>query len=117
VTTLGYARELILTGRLVGAAEALERGLVNGVHDPVLSKAQDVATLVAAKSLPAVAAAKALCNRALQGDHESNLRREEEQLANLFVSDDAREGMAAFLEKREPRFYDPSTRSGTMDAG
>src|SRR5262249_53384281 len=42
-TSLGFAKELILTGRLVNADEALQRGLVNAVHDPVLDKALEAA--------------------------------------------------------------------------
>src|SRR3982751_2016533 len=46
---LGFAKELILTGRIVDAEEALRVQLVNGVHDPVLEKALEVAALLASK--------------------------------------------------------------------
>ena len=49
VTGLGFAKELVFTGRLVDAGEALERGLVNGVHDPVLERAREVALMIASK--------------------------------------------------------------------
>jgi enoyl-CoA hydratase len=104
VTTLSYAKELILTGRLVDAEEARDRGLVNGVHDPVLEKAREIAALLAAKSPLALAAAKAACNRALQGDHGANLEREGADFGDLFASEDAREGLTAFAEKRDPVF-------------
>jgi enoyl-CoA hydratase len=101
---LGVAKDLILTGRLVDADEALRIGLVNGVHDPVLDKAREVATLLASKSPVALAAAKRALNHSLQGDHVDNLEREASEFGELFASEDAREGMTAFAEKREPRF-------------
>ena len=104
VCGLGVAKDLILTGRLVDADEALRIGLVNGVHDPVLDKAREVAALLASKSPVALAAAKRALNHALQGDHVGNLEREAAEFGELFASEDAREGMTAFAEKREPRF-------------
>jgi len=101
---LGFAKELLLTGRLVDSAEALARGLVNGVHDPVLEKAREVADTVLERGPMAVAAAKALVNTALQGDHQANLAREGAVLGELLVGDEAREGLAAFLDKRAPGF-------------
>ena len=52
----------------------------------------------------ALAAAKAAANRALQGDHADNLASEADQFGELFASEDAREGMSAFVEKRDARF-------------
>ena len=101
---LGVAKDLILTGRLVGAEEALALGLVNGVHDPVLDKAMEVAAVLASKSPIALAAAKRALNDALQGDHGENLGREADEFGGLFGTEDAREGLTAFAEKREPRF-------------
>jgi len=101
---LGFAKELILTGRPVDAQEALERGLVDGIHDPVLDKALETARLLAAKSPLALAAAKRALNHALQGDHVANLEREYNEFGGLFSSEDAKEGLNAFIEKREPTF-------------
>ena len=104
VCGLGVAKELILTGRLVHAEEALALGLVNAVHDPVLDKALEVAALLASKSPLALAAAKRALNHALQGDHVENLGREADEFGLLFSSEDAKEGLTAFAEKREPVF-------------
>ena len=101
---LGVAKELILTGRLVDAGEAQRIGLVNAVGDPVLDKALEVARLLASKGPLALAAAKRALNHSLQGDHVDNLQREADQFGGLFETEDAREGMTAFAEKREPRF-------------
>jgi len=104
VCGLGFAKELILTGRVVDAEEALARGLVNGVQDPVLEHALEVGRLLAAKSPLALAAAKRALNHALQGDHVENLAREADEFGGLFDSEDAKEGLTAFAEKREPVF-------------
>jgi enoyl-CoA hydratase len=101
---LGVAKELILTGRLVYADEAQRIGLVNAVGDPVLDKALEVARLLAAKGPLALAAAKRALNHSLQGDHVENLQREADEFGGLFGSEDAKEGLTAFAEKREPRF-------------
>jgi enoyl-CoA hydratase len=104
VVGLGFAKELVLTGRIVDAEEAQARGLVSGVHDPVLERALEVARLLATKSPLALAAAKRALNHVLQGDHVENLGREADEFGGLFDSEDAKEGLAAFTEKREPVF-------------
>ena len=101
---LGVAKELIFTGRLVDSEEALRIGLVNGVHDPVLDKGRETAALLASKSPIALRVMKELSNRALGGDHAANLEAEGDTFGELFSSDDAKEGMTAFVEKREPVF-------------
>jgi enoyl-CoA hydratase len=105
-TTLGYAKELIFTGRTVDSSEALERGLVNAVYEPgdLMTKTRDLAQGLAAKSAIALAAAKEATNLALSGDHGGNLRTEAHLFSMAFSTEDQKEGMAAFVEKREPRF-------------
>ena len=106
VTSLGFAKELVLTGRQVGAEEALERGLVNAVHEPaeLREKTLELCRELAAKSPVALAYAKEAVNLALQGDHRANLATEARLFAMLFATEDQQEGMAAFVEKREPEF-------------
>jgi enoyl-CoA hydratase len=106
VCGLGVAKELVLTGRTVGADEALRIGLVNAVYEPaeLLERALETARLLASKSPVALRAAKVALNHALQGDHVENLGREAELFGDLFASEDAKEGLTAFVEKREPRF-------------
>jgi enoyl-CoA hydratase len=106
VAGVGFAKELIFTGRTVGADEALSHGMVEAVFelDELMEKTLELARLLASKSPLALAAAKEAVNRAFQGDHAENLAREAESFGALFSSEDAKEGLAAFVEKREPTF-------------
>ncbi|HTZ05325.1 MAG TPA: enoyl-CoA hydratase-related protein [Gaiellaceae bacterium] len=99
VCGIGVAKDLIFTGRTVDADEALRIGLVNAIADPVLEHALGVARELAAKSPVALALAKRLVNLA-----PGALEAEVEGFGELFASEDAKEGLAAFAEKRAPRF-------------
>ena len=105
-TSLGFAKELILTGRTVDAEEAERRGLVTAVYEPgeLLAKTLETARLLAEKSSIALAYAKEASNLALQGAHEANLAQEATLFATAFSTEDQKEGMAAFIEKRQPEF-------------
>jgi enoyl-CoA hydratase len=106
VAGLGFAKELILTGRMVDAEEALRRGLVNAVFESgeLMERTLETARLLASKSPIALAAAKELCNRNFSGEHEHNLGEEARRFAELFATEDAKEGLLAFVEKRDPTF-------------
>jgi enoyl-CoA hydratase len=99
VCGIGVAKDLILTGRTVDAAEALRIGLVNEVADPVLDRALETARELMAKSPSALAVAKRLVNAS-----PGSLELEVEQFGGLFDGAEAKEGLAAFVEKRAPRF-------------
>ncbi len=102
----GVAKDLILTGRPVDAAEALRIHLVTAVFEPdeLMARTMETARVLAAKGPLALAAAKAAVDQALQGDHGANLQSEADRFGDLFASDDTKEGLTAFTEKREPRF-------------
>jgi enoyl-CoA hydratase len=105
-TTLGFAKALIFSGRPVDAQEALEHGLVNAVYTPeeLRERTLDLCRGLEAKSALALAYAKEAVNLSLQGPHRTNLEVEERLFAMLFASEDQKEGMAAFAEKRPPEF-------------
>ena len=104
VCGIGVAKELIYTGRTVGAEEALRIGLVNAIADPVLEKALETAHELAGKSRLALSLAKELCNLTLGVDYTVALASEAERFGALFSSEDAKEGLTAFVEKRAPNF-------------
>jgi len=99
VCGVGSAKDLIYSGRTIDAEEALRLGLVNGVADPVLERALQVAHSLAEKSATALALAKRLINMA-----PGALEAEAREFGELFDSADAKEGLTAFVEKRPPVF-------------
>jgi enoyl-CoA hydratase len=105
-TNVGYAKELILTGRMIDAAEAFDRGLVQHVYpaDELMQRALEMAHAMAAKSPVALYYAKEATNRSLHGDIGGNLVHEADLYSLMFSTDDAREGLHAFVEKRDPTF-------------
>jgi enoyl-CoA hydratase len=105
-TNIGYAKELILTGRRVDAAEAFERGLVQHVYPAadLMPAAWEMAAEMASKSPVALYYAKEATNRSLHGDIGGNLVHEADLYSLMFSTDDAREGLSAFVEKRQASF-------------
>jgi enoyl-CoA hydratase len=98
------AMELVLTGRTMGAREAEARGLVSRVvpADATVPAALDLAAEIAAMPPVAVIAAKAAVNRAFEVPLDAGLEFERRSFYLLFDTEDQREGMAAFREKRKP---------------
>ena len=105
-TSPGIAKELIFTGRMCPAAEAHAIGLANHVypHEELMGKAVALAEQIATKPTWAISAAKEVISLALEGDLRGHLARELDAFALAFTTQDQREGMAAFLEKRPARF-------------
>ena len=103
---LARARDLIYSGRHVDAEEALGIGLVDRVLPPaeVYATAVEEARRWASGPTRALGAAKAAVNASMQGDQASGLRVEHDVFVPLFDTQDQKEGMRAFLEKREPGF-------------
>lgn len=100
------AKDLIFTGRHVDAAEALAIGLVDRVvpDAEVYSAAAELAATFAQGPVAAVRAAKRAIDQGLETDLDTGLEIERLQFSGLFATEDAREGMTAFTEKRRPRF-------------
>jgi len=100
------AMDLILTGRMMDAAEAERSGLVARVVPAasLMAEALKVADTIASMSLPALIAAKEAVNRAFESPLAEGARFERRIFATLFAGADQKEGMAAFIEKRSPKF-------------
>jgi enoyl-CoA hydratase/carnithine racemase len=100
------AIELMLTGRTFDAAEAARLGLVNHVVPAanLLDEALTLANLLATKPPLTVAAMLGAIHRGMDASIDDGLAIEEAAFARIVSTHDAREGVAAFLEKRAPRF-------------
>lgn len=100
------ARELLFTGNLVTADEALRLGLVNTVTEPsaLMPTARTLAEKIASRAPLAVAAAKRALREGADLSLPQALSLEAELFGGLFGTADQREGMRAFLEKRPPKF-------------
>jgi enoyl-CoA hydratase len=100
------AMDVILSGRFLDAREAERAGLVSRVvaREAWLEEAKRVAREIASKGPVAQRLAKEAVNRAYETSLEHGLEHERRLLYLAFASDDAREGLTAFAEKREPRF-------------
>jgi enoyl-CoA hydratase len=105
---LGKAKtmDLVLTGRMMDAAEAERSGLVARVVAPekLLDEALAAAEKIAGFSLPSTMMAKEAVNRAHETVLSEGMRAERRLFHALFATEDQKEGMAAFVEKRKPAF-------------
>lgn len=100
------AMELCLTGRLMDAQEAERAGLVARIvpQAELLEEALSVAAQIAAKSLPMAMMVKETVNRAFEVSLSEGVRFERRVFHAAFATEDQKEGMAAFIAKREPQF-------------
>jgi enoyl-CoA hydratase len=100
------AMDLVLTGRQMDAAEAERSGLVSRVvaADKLVEEAVKAAERIASLSLPSVLMAKECVNRAFETTLAEGMRFERRMFHATFALDDQKEGMAAFVEKRQPAF-------------
>jgi enoyl-CoA hydratase len=100
------AMDMILTGRMMDAAEAERAGLVARVVPAasLMEEAMKVAETIAGMSLPALIAAKETVNRAFETSLAEGVRFERRVFHLLFATHDQKEGMAAFVEKRPAKF-------------
>lgn len=102
----GIAKELILTGDNIDAAEALRIGLVNRVVKPeeLIGVVTDLAAKIAAKGPAAIRLAKSCINRGLDTDLTTGCAYEIEAFGLCFATGEPAEGTRAFLEKRKPKW-------------
>ena len=100
------AMDLILTGRMMDAQEAERSGLVARVVPlaSLMDEAMKTAETIASMSLPSVLAAKEAINRAFETPLAEGVQFERRIFHSLFATQDQKEGMAAFVEKRPPKF-------------
>jgi len=100
------AMDLVLTGRMMDAAEAERAGLVSRVvpADKLIEEAFAAAAQIAEFSLPSVMMAKESVNRAFESPLAEGMLFERRLFHALFATEDQKEGMAAFVEKRKPKF-------------
>lgn len=100
------AMDMVLTGRMMDAAEAERAGLVSRVVPAanLMDEAVDAATRIASLSRASVLMAKESVNRSFEVSLAEGLRYERRSFQSLFATADQKEGMAAFVEKRKPAF-------------
>jgi enoyl-CoA hydratase/carnithine racemase len=97
---------MILTGRLLKASDALARGAISAVSEPgaAVAAASELAASLATRPAAAAAAAKQAIRRGVELPLEDGLDVERALFAEVLASADAREGVEAFIARREPRF-------------
>lgn len=103
---LGIANELITTGRMVSASEAKLIGLVNHVVPPneLMNKCKEIASQILKNGPNAIANSLACIREGIGKSMEEGLKIEVDQFSKLFGTEEANEGLIAFVEKRKPKF-------------
>jgi enoyl-CoA hydratase len=101
-----WAKELLMTGRRLTAEEAFNLRIVNQICEPeeLEEKAMALANQLAIMSPTAISEMKSLVNQGMESNIQIGLSLEGSSLSNLFQTEDAQEGIKAFVEKRKPVF-------------
>lgn len=102
----GRAMEMILTGRMITAEEAFSYGIINFVYDSddLMDEAIQIANTIGEKSKYAVERAKKSVKAVSEMNLKDGLKLEREMFIECLNSEDGREGITAFIEKRKPNF-------------
>ncbi|MCB1192739.1 MAG: enoyl-CoA hydratase/isomerase family protein [Leptospiraceae bacterium] len=102
----GIACEVVLTGNQYSAAEALQMGIVNKVTEPeeLLSEATKMAKAILSRGTNAIQQAKRVIKLGIEDSMEGGLYQEKATFSSLFNTQEPKEGLSAFLEKRKPNF-------------
>ena len=102
----GYAKEMIYTGKIIRADEALRIGLVNAVYEPeeLMDKAMEMATMMLKNAPVAISLAKQSINEGYDLDADGAIGLENKLFGKCFATKDQKEGMDAFLNKRKADF-------------
>ncbi len=102
----GYAKEMIYTGKVIRADEALRIGLVNAVYEPeqLMEKAVEMAQMMLHNAPVAISLAKQSINEGYDLDADAAIALENKLFGKCFATSDQKEGMDAFLNKRQAEF-------------
>jgi len=102
----GLANEIITTGRMVSAVEAKSMGLVNHVVPPdeLIDKCMEIANQILNNGPNAIAKSLSCIQKRMGMSMEDGLQIEVENFSKLFATEEAKEGLSAFVEKRKPNF-------------
>jgi len=102
----GYAKEMIYTGKVIRADEALRIGLVNAVYEPeeLMDKAIEMAQMMLKNAPVAISLAKQSINEGYDLDADGAIGLENKLFGHCFATSDQKEGMDAFLNKRKAAF-------------
>lgn len=107
IVGVGMAKQLIYTADMIGAEEALRIGLVNKVVEPdaLMGEAKAIADKIALNAPIAVKLSKSAINRGIQCDIDTAVMYESEVFGECFSTEDQKEGMTAFVEKRKEKNF------------